>query len=158
MANDTVQRQLDALRDIHLPADPAWWPPAPGWWLSSILLVATIALLPRIVRKMKRYRVRRRTLKQVRSLERRAQTGDDQTVLADLSCLLREVAITRFPERHCASLTGNAWLSFLNATSEGIDFLSEPGSRLLDAPYRLRHDANVAELIALTRRWFYQNA
>ncbi|MEP6880575.1 MAG: DUF4381 domain-containing protein, partial [Dokdonella sp.] len=31
------------LRDIHLPADPSWWPPAPGWWiLAAILLGVTI--------------------------------------------------------------------------------------------------------------------
>ena len=31
------------LRDIHLPADPGWWPPAPGWWLLAAVLVALLA-------------------------------------------------------------------------------------------------------------------
>ena len=38
------------LRDIHLPADPAWWPPAPGWWLllgPALLAIAAAAILLR---------------------------------------------------------------------------------------------------------------
>jgi hypothetical protein len=34
------------LRDIHLPAEPAWWPPAPGWWALAViaLLIMGVAI------------------------------------------------------------------------------------------------------------------
>ena len=41
-----------ALRDIHLPGDPSWWPPAPGWWMLALLLVAAHLVL---VRRRERY-------------------------------------------------------------------------------------------------------
>ena len=28
------------LRDIHLPESSLWWPPAPGWWILALLLIA----------------------------------------------------------------------------------------------------------------------
>ena len=32
------------LRDVHEGVAPAWWPPAPGWWLllGAIMIVATL--------------------------------------------------------------------------------------------------------------------
>ena len=31
------------LRDIHEPLAPSWWPPAPGWWLVALVLLAAVA-------------------------------------------------------------------------------------------------------------------
>ena len=38
---------LAALRDIHLPAEPGWFPPAPGWWLAVLDVLALAALAVR---------------------------------------------------------------------------------------------------------------
>ena len=45
------------LRDIHLPGDAPFWPPAPGWWLLALLIVALIVW--GVVRAMRHYRIRR---------------------------------------------------------------------------------------------------
>ncbi|MCK5915700.1 MAG: DUF4381 domain-containing protein, partial [Deltaproteobacteria bacterium] len=37
--NQMPQNPLANLKDIHLPPDPGWWPPAYGWWLIAILLL-----------------------------------------------------------------------------------------------------------------------
>ena len=33
---------LDALKDIYLPVEPHWWPPAPGWWITAALILAVL--------------------------------------------------------------------------------------------------------------------
>ena len=36
---------LSALRDIHLPPEPGFWPPAPGWWILALILVLVASAL-----------------------------------------------------------------------------------------------------------------
>ncbi|MBQ0718988.1 MAG: DUF4381 domain-containing protein [Gammaproteobacteria bacterium] len=45
---------LEQLRDIHLPQAVHWWPPAPGWWLVGVLLLALTIWLSRYLQA--RYR------------------------------------------------------------------------------------------------------
>ncbi|HYN78294.1 MAG TPA: DUF4381 family protein, partial [Lamprocystis sp. (in: g-proteobacteria)] len=35
---------LAGLRDWHLPAPVAWWPPAPGWWLVAGLVMVGVVV------------------------------------------------------------------------------------------------------------------
>ncbi|MGD2138441.1 MAG: DUF4381 family protein, partial [Gammaproteobacteria bacterium] len=35
---------LAALRPLHPPAPVEWWPPAPGWWVLGVLLLALLGL------------------------------------------------------------------------------------------------------------------
>jgi len=39
------------LRGLHLPQDPAWWPPAPGWWIALALVCLAAFLLFRFFGK-----------------------------------------------------------------------------------------------------------
>ena len=36
---------LEQLADIHLPTEISYWPPAPGWWILSILVVRGVIYL-----------------------------------------------------------------------------------------------------------------
>jgi hypothetical protein len=128
---------LSALRDIHLPADPGWWPPAPGWWLLLIVLVAGIpVLLPRF----RGYLHSRRLL---RLLERRFGAmpldGNGESrlrSLREMSLLARRYAITRFGRRRVAGLCGNDWLEFLDSTSGTREFTRGAGRLLAAGPYQ----------------------
>ena len=44
---------LEQLADIHLPIEISYWPPAPGWWLLSLILIAGTGFM---VRRYVRYR------------------------------------------------------------------------------------------------------
>ena len=45
---------LEQLRDIHLPEAVHWWPPAPGWWIVTTLVLALLIWLVRYLQR--RYR------------------------------------------------------------------------------------------------------
>ena len=146
------------LRDIHAPAAPSFWPPAPGWWLVAVLavllLIALAWALSRLYRRWRRRRIALQALLQVRR-----SVGDDRRALAaELSILLRRVALTRYPRSEVAGLSGVHWLQFLDETGGGGRFVSGPGRALAEAPYAPAFELDTEELCALVRAWLKHNA
>jgi hypothetical protein len=141
------------LRDIHLPADPSWWPPAPGWW---ILFATVLGLLVWLAVHLQRRASRRRWQRSVlNELERiatsRTAREDSSRLLAELSQLLRRAS--RLVDASAPALRGEAWLQFLDSSFEGEEFSSGSGRVLLEGPYRRRTDVDADALIDLVRRW-----
>ncbi len=52
-ANDPLAQ----LRDIHLPDPISWWPPAPGWWVLAVVVLALLFFMTRKVRHTVQYHV-----------------------------------------------------------------------------------------------------
>lgn len=152
--NDPLQLPL---RDIHLPPEPGFWPPAPGWWLLAALVLGGCACV--YMWLLYRRRARRSALGVARNeldnLRRRAEAGDLEQTIRDLSVLLRRVAISLFPRKETAGLTGTDWLRFLDRPFPERPFSEGAGKILIDAPYRRRVDvAEIAPLFALCESWF----
>ncbi|HZX69969.1 MAG TPA: DUF4381 domain-containing protein, partial [Rhodanobacter sp.] len=97
------------LRDIHLPAEPSWWPPAPGWWLLAVLLLVAIVVVVSLWRRHRRVRGRQQQiLDELDQLVRQHRDDDSpQALLRDLHQLLRRVARLHDPE--AALQRGEAW-------------------------------------------------
>ena len=132
------------LRDIHLPPEPSWWPPAPGWWLLALLVLLAIVFAARWA--LRRWRARRRRQALQAEFEQVLRQIDPHARLAALSALLRRAARTRDPA--AASLTGEAWLAFLDQSAPGdAPFTRGPGHLLVDGLYR--RDLNPAAVNAL---------
>lgn len=153
--NPDLQTALQ-LRDIHVPAAPPFWPPAPGWWVAVALLFAMLTWMTLLA--LRRYRIRRerrRLLSALNRLERRLQSERTPEALAHISVLLRRLALLHFPRRQVAALTGEAWLRFLDASGGRGRFADGPGRVLADAPYQreLPAELDVANLAALLREW-----
>lgn len=141
----TPIQSIQTLRDIRdIPAIP-WWPPAPGWWL---LLLAMIALVYSVWRWRAplslRVPIPGITLgtwrwdaaAALRHLKRRAREGGDAKKLAgELSELLRRIAMARLGRPACAGLTGQAWLDWLSAHDPSGFPWHERGRLLLVTPY-----------------------
>ena len=144
---------LAALRDIHVPDAPGFWPPAPGWIVVACLVTAagiTAAVVS--VRRWRTGRFRRDALAVLRSLRARHAAGAPDTEIAiELSMLVRRVALARRPREEIAGLTGDRWMARLESTLPGIGVSAR--TALLDAPYSRRCDFDVARALAACEHW-----
>jgi len=125
-----------SLRDIHLPAEPHWWPPAPGWWLLAAVLLVLLAVALRYGLRARRRRRHARQLDALvqAELARHDDHADGAALAAALSQLLRRAA--RASEPRAAALDGDAWLHWLDGNDPAQPFSHGPGRILAGAPYQ----------------------
>jgi hypothetical protein len=155
----TATATLD-LRDIHAAAPPALWPPAPGWWVLAVVLVVLLAMTALwLLRRYRAYRLKRKIMDELDTLTTSKAEENTEDFLIQLSVLLRRIALRRHSRERVASLTGNDWLRFLDATGGGGEFEHGVGQILEIGPYRPPGPEPLPadELLALARRWVLQN-
>lgn len=146
------------LRDIHLPGEPAFWPPAPGWWLALTLLLAALATaLIAGLRRWRRLRRKRAILAELDRLGTAEQQGPG--LAAAVSTLLKRVALSRYRRAEVAALTGEAWLAFLDRTGGSGRFAQGAGRYLAEGPYAPDGQPMDAEgLLEVARDWIRRNS
>ncbi len=153
---------LEQLRDIHLPAPVAWWPPAPGWWITAALLVLLIAILAiRGYRRHQQQAFRRAALQECQQLRKRLAQGEaPQRIAQDLAQLLRRVARVIAPGQPAIGQCGDEWLKFLDATGCTGEFTRGAGRALAEWPYQppaaldIAHaQAKASDLLRLAETW-----
>ena len=156
--NGTAESLL-RLRDVHAPSLPDAWPPAPGWWFLAGLVVISAILIGQAVLRHRRDRRQKRAIVDVlRALRTEfAADADGARFAAEISMLLRRIALTRFPRTEVASLCGAAWLSFLDNTSGGVGFSEGPGQVLAAGPYAADVEVEAEALLALAIDWIDKN-
>jgi len=138
---------LSRLADIVVPPPVPWWPPAPGWWLLLAALIAgLLILLLAAIRHWRRNAYRRAALDEIDALP----PADAANVTA-LATILKRTALAAYPRAEVASLTGRAWLAFLDRTSGSEEF-TRNGDSLAQAAYG-RPAGDDTPLLAAARRW-----
>lgn len=127
---------LAALRDIHLPADPSWWPLAWGWWLlaAGILLLVGAVIWWWHDPRRKHYRQGEWALRLLRD-DLHLRT-DPQAYSAAVSRLLKRYALLRYGRPGVAGLAGSRWQSFLHKTGGAQAFTDGDLEDLSTAAYR----------------------
>jgi len=139
---------LARLRDIHLPAPISWWPIAPGWYGLMVLVISLLLAGFLGWRFYRRGGAKREGLRLLLIYEKQAQQGEPSAVIcAQVTELLRRVALAYFPRQDIAGLHGDAWIRFLNQTGKRIDFMPVR-SLLLERPYQA--SASAGEKFAAT--------
>jgi len=149
---------LSELRDIHLPPPPTLWPPAPGWWVVSVVVAVALVFAVRFVRAAwRRAQPRRAAVRAIAELRRRYESGEAPDILtAELATLLRRAAMNRHPRSQVAGLTGREWLKFLD--DDAHRFTEGVGACLATAPYARGSTVDVGMLLALCETWVRRNA
>ncbi|MBR6412890.1 MAG: DUF4381 domain-containing protein [Alphaproteobacteria bacterium] len=119
---------LSGLRDIHIPKEPPWWPPALGWWL--VLGGIIIATLIGVFFFFRWYNHPKQFA--LRELKKMHLEIPNIVLLArSVSLLLKRIVLIQYPRSKVATLTDEKWVDFLikktgNAFSASqLDLLSQ---------------------------------
>lgn len=147
---ETVELQL---KEIHLPELITWWPPAIGWWLLLIIIPLVIGGLFWLYRRMTR-KTATKSAKKILNQIKQQSLSDEETV-KQLSALLRRVAMSVAPRDEIASLTGSAWLSYLDASMTDKPFSLGVGSIFSQGHYQqqLPNNVDIQSLMNVCEQW-----
>lgn len=146
-----MQPEQLPLHDIHLPEPISFfWPLAPGWWLLLAFVLLLILVSIWILRFRKRNAAKRFALRNLKKLET-AFSNNPKKLVQEISTLLRRFYITKYPRNEVASLTGEAWLEFLDKQLGKQLFTEGEGRCLIDAPYRKNVEIDTKALLNLCR-------
>ena len=139
-----------ALRDIHLPQNPSWWPPAPGWWIVALLIVMAMVAAVWWWRRLSKRRIIERSL--LAEVDALAEQWRDQPqkLAAGLHQLLRRCAL-RY-DVSAARLHGDEWRSVLAVVTPDATTLDHLMA-LESAMYRSDVSFDTNNVVAATRRW-----
>ncbi len=147
------------LRDIHLPEPSSWWPLAPGWWALFVLLLLLVGLIFYLYRRYQAKLHHPLHLAQV-ELDKIKQKyelqADQQTLLKDLSALLRRTCLSLDNNEQIAALTGKDWLQYLDQHLPDRPFSTGPGQVLLYGPYQKTMDFEADSLFEICQQWLTQ--
>lgn len=142
------------LRDVHIPEAISWWPLAIGWWITMLLIPMLLWISFLIYKRLTR-KTAIKTAKKLLAELKQDKTQTDADKLVEISALIRRVAISVAPREECASLTGQAWLEYLDKSLKDKAFTQGVGQCFADVSYRKTpvENINISELINLTERW-----
>jgi len=97
---------------IILPTQvPSAWPPAPIYWL---ILAVVICVVAGVVWWLKQRQKRQQKVKQALSALKQLRRQDSAN-FANLNQILKGLALQYYSRQKVASLTGEAWFSFIQA-------------------------------------------
>lgn len=161
--NPEEQALLQQMNDIVTPGQPGWWPLAPGWWVLAIICVVLFVLLylwrRKKTRRQQQLRWRDSALAEHEKLSANLLTVNEEEYsvhegLAQLSVLMRRVALAVLPRKQIASQTDDQWLTTLDSIGKTDEYTQGVGQILLRMPYRERQNIaarDIEHLLELTK-------
>lgn len=166
---------MDQLRGLHLPEAVSAWPPAPGWWIVTLIIITGTVWCVYYLHRLRNQRSYRRIARQ--ELEHAWQhyqaspqsETEKRQYVTRVNRLLKRVALVTFNRNTVASLQGEQWLHFLD-TSMGLrvntpaaeqkSFTATIGSELSQALYSAnnRLAIELTDLQTLAQIWIKKHS
>ncbi|MEE8525524.1 MAG: DUF4381 domain-containing protein [Thermoanaerobaculia bacterium] len=156
---DQPQPAPPNLHDIVLPEPVSWMPQTTAWWIVLGLVLAALGWVAyKAVRRWRANRYRRAALTRLDAIEQAlADPASRPDALSSLPELVKQTALAFRPRSEVASLSGEPWLRFLDASYGGNSFSEGPGKLLPTLAYKASPVAEAGEetggLVQLIRRW-----
>ena len=156
MQNDPFS--LDRLEDIVQPEAVSWWPPAPfGYFLLGMCFIWMLYVGVVATCRWLNNAYRRQALKELASLtestvfptadsSHHASHNTPSISVQLISEILKRVALVSFQRERVASLSGDAWLRFLNETCDQVDFTLPPSRRIGAASFEPNEKTSKSDL------------
>ena len=152
---------LSQLADIHLPGPVTIWPPAPGWWLLALLLLAGLWFGGRrLLALWRRRRYCQHALLELEGIfDQFAAADANQADSARLryvnafNSVLRRVALTHFPDAAVAGLGGEDWIGFLRANGDCLSLDQELAEALSHGRFQPAIAVDTDKLHSFGREW-----
>jgi hypothetical protein len=117
---------LDKLHDFYQPPPPAWTPQTVGWYV--VFAIVGLVVIWVVVHNLRRWHANAYRREALRELE--------DVPPGELSSVLKRVALTAWPRERVASLSGEAWLLFLNESARSELFRDAPANRIEEVALR----------------------
>lgn len=146
-----LQEALAQLHDISQPAEPSWWPLAPGWW--GLIALAVAVLLGCFLFRLwwRKTALKRAAAKHMHAVTEASQELDDHRFLQALAETLRRAAKQRYPET--VGLADSAWAEHLNHTGKTNYFTTNAGAQLLQARFAKVVAVDREQQLAAVQAW-----
>jgi hypothetical protein len=141
--------RLQQLRDIHVPDPPGLWPPAPGWWLLGVIVIAAAVYA---AWRLGREAQRRRPIRHARVLYTRIHQRHCQGELSaegylnGANELLKRLLIHAFGDDAARHASGDDWLRLLDRYAGEAAFSEGAGRALGDDRFRPGAEVDVEAL------------
>lgn len=133
---------LSNLRDLALPSELPFWPPAPGWWIVAGAALAAVAILAiAAAARHRRNAYRREALRLLDTVEP-----------GGISTVLKRAALAAWPREEVAALTGADWLAFLDRTGRTTAFDQGDGRHIETLAFGGAVDAASADAARIAAR------
>lgn len=145
------------LRDIHLPDPVSWFPPAIGWWLSLILLIALLLAIRWLIKRSRRPRLKKQAREEIESIiQRYLVQSDKHEFVVSLSIAIKRIGMSYFERDQVAGSSGPPWLHKINGLTQKGHLTDKQLELLAAAPYQkspMMQEADINELIKAVRSW-----
>lgn len=151
--------QISSLEPIITPEPVSFWPPAPGWYiLAALVLSLLMYVIFRAIKQYQKNEYRRLALKELASISLPVNSEQFVEAITTLNVLMKRTALAGFPRERVASLSGMAWLIFLEATYPSGNFKQPPGKLLAEIgyvseKYHKLQNQDWQELIYICEKW-----